>query len=84
MRCTHDAGIRFDLGPGSPPEVAAAALAALQGLPPHRFAEALAASGADIGKSYQRTSRCGAALGLIAGQGEELGRQQVPALWLGI
>ncbi len=35
------AGLRFDLGGGQPPEVAAAALAALQGLPPHRLAEAL-------------------------------------------
>lgn len=51
--CSHQlppcAGIRFDLGPGSPPEVAAAALAALQGFPPHRFAEALAPLPADSG-----------------------------------
>jgi hypothetical protein len=55
FRALHpNAGIRFDLGPGSPPAVAAAALAALQGLPPHRFAEALAGSGADTGESHCR------------------------------
>lgn len=43
------AGMRFDLEPGSPPEVASAALAALQGLPPHRFAEALAPLPAEKG-----------------------------------
>lgn len=51
------AGMRFDLAPGSPPEVAAAALAALQGLPPHRFAEALAplpANAKDDGSSGRR------------------------------
>lgn len=35
------AGLRFDLAGEQPPEVTAAALAALQGLPPHRLAEAL-------------------------------------------
>lgn len=35
------AGLRLDLAGGQPAEVAAAALAAMQGLPPHRLAEAL-------------------------------------------